>query len=151
MFLTSQWCQYIMSDGNVFRHQRMPWSELKFGNRKVCKKKKLSWMFGATWKIRPLGSLFGITWQSQERCKYSCLPDGNFCATGPCQKMSTNTRRQKTTRAERHFRMPFYVLLSFSTKCCHVNLTDKSRTVNFLTENLNILAQNWQNDAIFKV
>ena len=29
-------------------------------DQKVCKKKNLSWLFGADRKIRPLGSLFGI-------------------------------------------------------------------------------------------
>ena len=31
------------------------------GDRKVCKKKNLSWLSGADRKIRPSGSLFGIT------------------------------------------------------------------------------------------
>ena len=34
------------------------------GDRKVCKKKNLSWLFGTDRKIRPSGSLFGITRQS---------------------------------------------------------------------------------------
>ena len=34
------------------------------GDQKVCKKKNLSWLFGADRKIRPSGSLFGITRQS---------------------------------------------------------------------------------------
>ena len=32
-----------------------------FGDQKACKKKNLSWLFGVDRKIRPLGSLFGIT------------------------------------------------------------------------------------------
>ena len=31
------------------------------GDQKVCKKKNLSWLFGTDRKIRPSGSLFGIT------------------------------------------------------------------------------------------
>ena len=31
------------------------------GDQKVCKKKNLSWLFGADRNIRPSGSLFGIT------------------------------------------------------------------------------------------
>ena len=34
------------------------------GDQKECKKKNLSWFFGADRKIRPSGSLFGITPQS---------------------------------------------------------------------------------------
>ena len=33
------------------------------GDHKVCKKKNLSWFFGAGRKIRPSGSLLGITRQ----------------------------------------------------------------------------------------
>ena len=39
-------------------------SYVKAGNRKVCKKKNISWLYGADRKIRPSGSLFGITRQS---------------------------------------------------------------------------------------
>ena len=34
------------------------------GDQNVCKKKSLSWLFGVDRKKRPLGSLFGTTWQS---------------------------------------------------------------------------------------
>ena len=34
------------------------------GDQKICKKKNISWLFGADRKIRPSGSLFGITQQS---------------------------------------------------------------------------------------
>ena len=34
------------------------------GDQKVYKKKNLSWLFGTDRKIRPLGSLFGITQHS---------------------------------------------------------------------------------------
>ena len=38
-----------------------PTLKLNAGDQKVCKKKNLSWFFGADRKICPLGSLFGIT------------------------------------------------------------------------------------------
>ena len=36
------------------------------GGQKVCKKKNLSWLFGADRKICPSGSLFGLTRQSRD-------------------------------------------------------------------------------------
>ena len=56
-----------MADINVKQHDSFMAThtlKLNAGDRKVSKKKNLSWLLDADRKIRPSGSLFGITWHS---------------------------------------------------------------------------------------
>ena len=53
-----------MADVNVNERDSFmatPTLKSNAGDRKMCKKKNLLWLFGAYAKVRPSGSLFGIT------------------------------------------------------------------------------------------
>ena len=57
---------FNMADVNVYKLDSFmgsPTLKSNAGDQNVCKKKNLSWLFGADIKIRPLGSLFAITRQ----------------------------------------------------------------------------------------
>ena len=53
------------------------------GDRKVCKKKNLSWLFGVDRKIRPLGSMFGIPRQSLVMPNSDPRTDFSICTSHP--------------------------------------------------------------------
>ena len=58
---------FNMGDVNVKQCESLmgtPTLKSNIGDQKVCKKMNLSWLFGVYRKIRPSGSLFGITRQS---------------------------------------------------------------------------------------
>ena len=58
---------FNMADINVYEcdlFMGSPTLKSNAGDQKVCKKKNLSWLFGAVIKICPPGSLFAITRQS---------------------------------------------------------------------------------------
>ena len=58
---------FNMADVNVNEHDSImatPTLKSHTGDGNVCKKKNLSWLFGAYRKIHPSGSLFDITGQS---------------------------------------------------------------------------------------
>ena len=55
---------YNMTDVNVYKRDSLmasPTLKSDAGDQSVCKKKNISWRFGADRKLRPSGSLFGIT------------------------------------------------------------------------------------------
>ena len=57
---------FNMVDVNIKQHDSFmatPTLKSKAGDRKLCKKKNRSWLFGADRKIHLSRSLFGITWQ----------------------------------------------------------------------------------------
>ena len=58
---------FIMADVNVWERDSLlttPTLKSNAGDQNVCKIKNLSWLFGVNRKLRPSGSLFGITRQS---------------------------------------------------------------------------------------
>ena len=64
----SQNLQYVYYSGVSVKEcdslMVIPTLKSNAGDQRICKKKNLSWLFGADRNIRPSGSLFGITRQS---------------------------------------------------------------------------------------
>ena len=101
-----------MVDVNVQEYDSLmtaPTFKSNDGDHKVCKEKNLSWFFGADRKIRPSGSLLGITRQSlvmtnsdprrmfpsaphtHERFLYSCIDLTCFFLTSKTDLLAETT------------------------------------------------------------
>ena len=79
---------FNMVDVNVKEHSlfmAIHTLTLNAGDRKVCKKKNLSWLFGTDRKIRPSGSLFGITRHSLVMPNSDPRTDFSIRTSHPCK------------------------------------------------------------------